>query len=90
MYYAIGVSAPSLHRESTDSLIHIRHKLPLTYLTVTSTWAKSITPKICFCCREVEGTADPDSESFSFPSELPRQGTDTPGEEEGEEGVWEL
>ena len=23
MYYAIGVSAPSLHRESTDSLIHV-------------------------------------------------------------------
>ena len=22
MYYVIGVSAPSLHRESTDSLIH--------------------------------------------------------------------
>ena len=23
MYYAIGVSVPSLHRESTDSLIHV-------------------------------------------------------------------
>ena len=32
MYYAIGVSAPSLHRESTDSLIY-RPKNNLLYLT---------------------------------------------------------
>ena len=29
MYYAIGVSVPSLHRESTGSLISISHHLHL-------------------------------------------------------------
>ena len=36
MYYAIGVSAPSLHRESTNSLIHVHvHVHVRKYETVT-------------------------------------------------------
>ena len=33
MYYAIGVSVPSLHRESTDSLIHVLYMYMYIYNT---------------------------------------------------------
>ena len=42
-----------------------------TYFTVTITRAKRVS-RVCFCCREVRGTADPDLEVCpSVPSVLP-------------------
>ena len=42
MYGGIGVSAPSLHRESTDSLIHTCTLVAQIYVVARMLWTKSV------------------------------------------------
>ena len=55
MYYAIGVSVPSLHRESTDSLIYIRTGICRSYAIITrqgpGEW--TIVLRTCICVQVI-------------------------------------